>query len=131
VRTKNELHYADVAFGISGCALIVCSFLFAAYGTPRLPPAPIVLLGISSPLTGMTRSFVALAGGHLAKSFAFHPLGPLCFAASVASVANALTVLRAGRRAHAVDRLVSLRYNGAIVAAVFGLVWIRQIIVFS
>lgn len=44
------------------------------------------LLGIDCPMCGMTRSFVALAHGDIAASFAFHPAGPLLFVAMFACV---------------------------------------------
>ena len=39
------------------------------------------LTGLPCPLCGLTRSIVCCAHGHLAQSFAFHPLGPLAFCA--------------------------------------------------
>ncbi len=41
---------------------------------------------IDCPMCGMTRSFVALAHGRLGDAFAFHPAGPLLFAAMLALV---------------------------------------------
>jgi len=121
---------SDISFGVLGGALIACALAFAVLGSPALPPAPIVLLGVPSPLTGMTRSFVALAAGHLTQSFAFHPLGPLCAVACVLAVVNLVHVRRTGRRLAIVDRVVTLPYAPWILATLFGLVWIRQIVVY-
>jgi len=94
--------------------------VFASTGIPSwIPPAPLVRFGIASPFTGMTRSFVALASGHLERAFELHPLGPLVFAACLASPLIAL------RPVHVSGRL------WWCVGAVFALAWIRQIVVFG
>lgn len=41
------------------------------------------VLGLDCPFCGMSRSFVALAHGDVARAFAFHAAGPLLFAAMV------------------------------------------------
>jgi hypothetical protein len=121
----------DVWFGLLGAALIACALAFAAFGTPPIPPGPMVALGVPSPLTGMTRSFVALAGGHVTHAFALHPLGPLCFAACLVAVVNAVVERRNGRRAAIVRRALGVPYAPWLLAIAFIAVWIRQIVVFS
>lgn len=41
------------------------------------------VVDVECPFCGMTRSFVALAHGHLGAALTFHPAGPLLFAAMV------------------------------------------------
>ncbi len=130
MRTKN-VTFGDVGFAALGAALVTCAFAFALVGTPPLPKGLMVMLGIPSPLTGMTRSFVALAHGDVAAAFAFHPLGPLCFLASVLAVLNIAVLAKRGSRPRALDALLHLRYGGIALAVVFGAVWIRQIVVYS
>jgi len=69
----------------------------------------------------MTRSWNALARGHVSESVRFHPLGPLTFVGALA-----VAVAPPG----AVDRALK-RYPGAV--AVFGFawtaVWIGRIVV--
>lgn len=63
------------------------------------------LFGVSCPFCGMMRSFVALAHGHIAAAFAFHPAGPLLFAAMLACVvAIAVVTVRRARPLVARDR---------------------------
>ena len=101
-------------------SLVALAFVFASTGIPAwIPPAPLVRLGIASPLTGMTRSFVALASGHIARAFALHPLGPLVFAACLAAPVLAIRPVALGAR------------FWWCVAALFAIVWVRQILVFS
>ncbi len=120
-----------MSFALLGAALISCAFAFAAFGTPPIPPAPMVVLGLPSPLTGMTRSFVALAGGDVGHAFALHPLGPLCFAASILAVVNIAIVRVRGQRAAIVRSALTLPYAPWLLALAFVAVWIRQIVVFS
>jgi hypothetical protein len=121
----------DVHAGVLGLSIVACAVLFAVFGTPQLPPAPMVVLGVPSPLTGMTRSFVAVAEGRLIHAFVLHPLGPLCFAAcALAAVSLTITALR-GRRPAVVDRIVALPRGGVVVAAMFLAAWMRQIVVFG
>jgi hypothetical protein len=121
----------DLWFGLLGAALVSCAFIFATFGTPPLPPGPMVALGVPSPLTGMTRSFVALAGGDVINAFALHPLGPLTFAACVIAFVNLAIERRNGRRASIVQRVVSIPHAPWLLAFAFVAVWIRQIVVFS
>lgn len=118
-------------FGLLGGALVACAFAFALFGTPPLPPGAMVALGVPSPLTGMTRSFVALANGDVMRSFAMHPLGPLCFVACVIATANGVRHVISGRRVVLVRRAIGLPYAPWLLAAAFAVVWIRQIVVFG
>jgi hypothetical protein len=121
----------DTWFGVLGGVLLACAFVFAAFGTPPLPPGPMVAFGVPSPLTGMTRSFVALAGGHVTHAFALHPLGPLCFAACVLAVVNLAIERRHGRRAAIVRRALDIAYAPWLLALAFTAAWVRQIVVFT
>jgi hypothetical protein len=106
----------------------VLAFVFASTGIPVwLPPAPIVRLGIPSPLTGMTRSFVAMASGNPTAAFAWHPLGPLLFAACVAMPAVALASWIRARRFDQAVRI--LRALWPLLAVMLAVVWARQIVV--
>jgi hypothetical protein len=120
----------DLHLGLLGAALIACAFAFSAWGTPPLPPALSVVFGIPSPLTGMTRSFVALAQGDVVRAFAFHPLGPLSALACAVAVVSCAQVIATGRRPRVVERLLSVPAWGWIVGATFLIVWIRQIVVY-
>jgi hypothetical protein len=129
--TTEPIRIADTWLGLLGASLVACAFAFAVFGIPPLPPAPMLLLGVPSPLTGMTRSFVALAHGDVARSFAMHPLGPLCFGACVVAAISFALSLRTHERPKIVDRIVRLPYSGWIAAAAFMIVWVRQIAVFG
>lgn len=125
---RKELGF-DFRVGAIASALLVLAFVFSATGIPRwIPPAPLAVAGIPSPLSGMTRSIVALAGGDLRAAFGWHPLGPPLFVSLLAaSVVCALTLAR-GRRIGVLDRFLSRRAVWACVAAAFTLAWIRQIV---
>lgn len=128
---RRRLLALEVPLGVLGLVLVGLALLFSVTGTPPLPPAPLVRLGIASPLTGMTRSFVALAGGDLGAALAWHPLGPLCFAAAGgAAVAAALSWIR-GERLRGLARLLSRRVVWLAVALAFTAAWARQILVLS
>ncbi len=121
----------DLHLALLGATLVACAFAFAAFGTPTLPPAPMVMLGVPSPLTGMTRSFVALAQGHVVDALVLHPLGPLCFGACVLAMVSFATTLHTGRRPAAIERVLRMRHGAPIVAALFAAVWARQIVVYG
>lgn len=97
--TRSEIMRVDVALGVLGASLVTLAFAFAHWGIPSwIPHAPLVALGIPSPLTGMTRSFVSIAEGDLVLAFRDHPVGPVLFLASaLAPVAGVLTWLRGER----------------------------------
>lgn len=96
---RRSLFLLEVPFGVFGGCLVGSAFLFSLIGIPRwLPQAPMVRVGIPSPLTGMTRSFVALAGGDVVAAFGLHPLGPLLFAACAAMPIVAIASWVRGRR---------------------------------
>jgi hypothetical protein len=101
--------------------LVALAFVFASTGIPAwIPPAPLVRLGIASPLTGMTRSFIALVSGHVLRAFTLHPLGPLVFAACLVVPVRPLLLAR----------LAGSARFWWVVGGAFALVWIRQILVF-
>jgi hypothetical protein len=124
---RRSLLHLEVPFGAFAACLIALALVFAAVGIPRwLPPALIVRAGIPSPLTGMTRSFVALASGDLAASFAFHPLGPLVFAACALTPMVALASWLRGERLTVLRRMA----NATVLWSVVGLLvaaWAWQI----
>ncbi|MGI8925207.1 MAG: DUF2752 domain-containing protein, partial [Tepidiformaceae bacterium] len=62
--------------GAAANAPVVCPFRMAT--------------ALPCPACGMTRSFIATADGGLARALAFHPLGPVLFAAAVLFVAMPL-----------------------------------------
>lgn len=125
---RRRLLAFEVPLGAMGLGLVVLAFLFAATGIPPLPPAILVHLGVASPLSGMTRSFVALAGGDPLAAFGWHPLGPLCFAAGAgAAVVAALSWIR-GRRLDALARRLAHRWVWGVVALAFAGAWARQIV---
>jgi hypothetical protein len=119
----------EVQLAAPAAALVVLAFVFARTGIPPwIPPAPLVLAGVASPFSGMTRSFVALASGDLGTAFAWHPLGPPLFAACVAGpVLAALSVTRG--RPRVLRRLARSRAVWAVVALAFTAAWARQIAV--
>lgn len=80
-------------------------------------------------MTGMTRSFVALASGHVAHAFAWHPLGPLAFAACAVMPFVATASWIAGHRLGWVDRLVTSPASWWTFSAIVGVGWIRQLVV--
>jgi hypothetical protein len=130
MRVATRSAFADVSFGAFGLALLALAAAFSVFGIPPLPPALIVALGVPSPLTGMTRSFVAMASGDIARAFWFHPLGPLTFVVCAIAATSAAMTLRTGRRPLVVDRLASSRMTWIVVAVAFAAVWVRQMLVF-
>jgi hypothetical protein len=111
-------------------SILGLTFAFAAAGIPRwMPASMIVRLGIPSPLTGMTRSFVAMVHGDLAGSFGWHPLGPLAFVA-VVSVASTgwWSWARGGWPAWA-RRLFGGRRFWAGTGSAFAVAWLHAIVV--
>lgn len=126
---RRRLLSVEIPLGAMGLGLVALAFLFAVTRIPPLPPAPLVRLGIASPLSGMTRSFVALAGGDPVAAFAWHPLGPPCFAAAtVAGIVAGASWARGGRL-EALARLLSRRWVWATVALAFAGTWARQMVV--
>lgn len=104
---RRPLVRLEVPFGVFGAALIALAFVFAATGIPRwIPPALLVRLGLPSPLTGMTRSFVTVASGDLLRAFAAHPLGPPLFVFCLALPVIAACSWARGRRLGVLTRLV-------------------------
>ena len=129
---RRELLRLEVPFGTMAAVLLIVAVVFAVRGIPAwIPPALIVRLGIASPLTGMTRSFVSLASGHIARALYWHPLGPLVFVACVMAVVVGSASWIRGRRIDFVARLLSRRTVWLIAGVVTLAVWVRQIAVFG
>lgn len=119
----------EVPLGILGAGLVGLAALFAVAGIPNwIPPALTVRFGIPSPLTGMTRSFVATASGDIAAAFLWHPLGPPAFAACVATPMVALASWVRARRFATLSRWLSSRKLWVALAFLTVLVWSRQIV---
>ncbi len=117
----------EVRLGALGAACVVAAFVFARTGIPSwAPQAPIARLGIASPLTGMTRSFVAMSRGDLGTAWSWHPLGPAAFV--VAAVAAVVGVwVFAGGSVPTWPAKLSGRNAAAALVAVLVIAWFRQI----
>ena len=72
------------------------------------------LFGLECPGCGLTRSFVALAGGEFSRAVAFNPLGPVLFAAAAGLLINHSLVPRQSARA-ALDAMILLVSAGSIL----------------
>lgn len=124
---RNLLRF-EIPLGVLGASLIACAFLFAGTGIPGwIPPAPMLALDIPSPLSGMTRSFVALAQGDVASSLRWHPLGPFLALACITMPVVAVAGVVRGRAVRA--PLLGRAGIWYTVAALFVAAWIRQIVV--
>jgi uncharacterized protein DUF2752 len=129
---RGELMRLEVPLALLGASLIAAAFAFARVGIPSwIPPATTARAGLPSPLTGMTRSFVAMASGHVGAAFRWHPLGPVVFAACVLGVGVAVVSWRRGRRMELLQRALAKRWLWWSVAVAFAGVWVRQIIWFG
>lgn len=119
----------EVPLGALGAALVGLAVLFAATGIPAwLPRAPLVRLGVPSPLTGMTRSFVAIASGDLWGAFAWHPLGPVVFAACAAIPIVAAASWVRSRRFVGLAALLRSRRVWCAVSVLFTAAWAHQVL---
>ena len=76
-----------------------------------------LVTGLPCPGCGLGRSFVALAHGDFGGAFAFHPFGPLAFAACVAIVATLLLNQATGRRVVGAALVSALRLPSTALAA--------------
>ena len=127
---RRQLLAVEVPLGGLGAAVVALAFVFGLRGIPAwLPAAPLVRLGIASPLSGMTRSFVAFASGDLVRAFGWHPLGPLVFVACCAMATAAVVSWVRSRRFAIVASALRSTAFWSCAAAVFGITWIRQIFV--
>jgi hypothetical protein len=123
---RRELALVDVPYGVLGASLVALTFL-RPFALAFVPPALSLRAGIPSPLTGMTRSFVAIARGELVTAFDWHPLGPPVFLiCCVAPVLATISWVR-GERIAWVGRVLSRRGIWIAVLALFGLSWVRRI----
>lgn len=96
---KSRLSAADQLVALFAATLLGIAFVLAlaARGGHTLLPGisacwSVALFGRSCPGCGLTRSFVALAGGDLSGALEINPLGPVLFFALVS-----LLVIRAGK----------------------------------
>lgn len=127
---RRALLSLEVPLGSLGALAVVLGAVFAVTGIPSwIPTAPVVHLGVASPTTGMTRSFVALVSGDPARAFVLHPLGPLAFAACIAMPAIAVASWIRGARFVVVSRLLHSTAAWLCVGAVLAAAWVRQIVV--
>jgi hypothetical protein len=120
--TRRNLLRFEVPLGALGASLVALAFVFAHSGIPQwIPSAPITRIGVASPLTGMTRSFVALARGDAGDAFAWHPLGPACFVACLAAAVYALVAWTRRARSNVLTRVFGTRLFGYSVSVAFAL----------
>lgn len=127
---RRALLRLEVPLGLLGFACVAGAVVFAVSGVPAwIPPAPLVRAGVPSPLTGMTRSFVAVVRGDVGAAFLWHPLGPLVFAVCVGAAAMAAISVVRGTRSELVGRILGRRALWYAVAVAFAAVWVRQIVV--
>lgn len=128
--TRRALLRLEVPFGALGVALIACALWFATAGIPHwIPPAPLVRAGIPSPLTGMTRSFVALASGDVETAFGWHPLGPMVFSACLLVPVVAVASWMRDRRFERLVRVASSKTLWIGAAVLAAIAWARQLAV--
>ncbi|MCE9589196.1 MAG: DUF2752 domain-containing protein [Planctomycetes bacterium] len=105
-------------------AVVVTSYLYAPWSTTGPVLCPLrALTGVDCPGCGLTRSFCAMAHGHLAQAASFHWLGPLFFACAVAAIPLLLIEAGRKRRIEWFHRLLFSRRVAYAVAAVLVLHW--------
>jgi hypothetical protein len=111
----------DLFVVIAGGAVLAASLALALLAHNGMDPIASldlcwsrILLARDCPGCGLTRSFVAFAGGDLSRSFACNPTGPLLFAGILL-----LTILHALRLAGAPLRHLG-RLDAAIAAILVG-----------
>ncbi|MGH2758290.1 MAG: DUF2752 domain-containing protein [Actinomycetota bacterium] len=125
---RRSLLRLEIPLAVLCTAYLALAFAVSITGIPRwIPPALLVRAGLPSPLSGMTRSFVALASGDVASAFAWHPLGPALFTMCTVLPAIAVASWVHGRRPAALARLLRTRSLWLGVAGAFALAWVRQI----
>lgn len=125
---RAELLRVEVPLSVFGACMVALGFVFASAGIPAwIPPAPLVRLGIPSPLTGMTRSFVALASGDVGAAFSWHPLGPVLFATCVLMPVLAAFAWLRGERPAVLRRLARPAPRW-LLAALFSSAWVWQVV---
>jgi hypothetical protein len=119
----------ECRLGTVGLALVALAFVFARTGIPWwIPSAPSARIGIPSPLTGMTRSFVAVARGDFWLAFRMHPLGPMTFACCLVLAINGLYALLKGRALAWPQRAARQKAVWLVVSTAFAVVWFAQLI---
>ncbi|HSN69293.1 MAG TPA: DUF2752 domain-containing protein [Thermoanaerobaculia bacterium] len=115
---------ADLLVVVLGGSILATALALALLGSRGLDPIANldlcwsrILLDRDCPGCGLTRSFVALAGGHLGRALQCNPVGPLLFAAL-----TLLTILHALRlggarlpRLGRIDVAVGIAVVGALV----------------
>ena len=106
------------------CSPIVSAYLLGYTQTNSPFSCPILALtGIPCPSCGMTRSFVAIARGEIAKSLSYHGLGIFVFISFVLVAIHLAIEITSGRslygRFHDWLFRYRVRLGGAIVASLF------------
>lgn len=127
--TRRDIALFEMPLAVLGALAVALACAWASAGIPAwIPDAPLVRVGVPSPLSGMTRSFVAMASGDAIRAFAWHPLGPLLFVAC--AIAPLLTVasFARGGRLPVVERVLHSNAAWMVAGAVFAAAWIRQIV---
>lgn len=126
---RRDLLRLELPLGALALTVLAAGAVFAVSGIPAwIPPALSVRFGLASPLTGMTRSVVALMRGDVAGAFGWHPLGPLVVVAAVAVVTVAAVAWVRGRRLAGLASVVRARWLWYTAGAVTAAVWVRQIV---
>jgi len=129
---RSERTPLAVSMAVTATGVLVCAAVFAVAGIPPwIPRAASLGVGIPSPLSGMTRSFVALARGDLTASFIWHPLGPLVFVGVVSTAVAGWWFAFTGMALPRWVGFASSRRAWVVAATAFGVVWIRQIVALS
>jgi hypothetical protein len=129
---RDELKRLEIPLAVLGACLTGLALVFAQTGIPSwIPRAATTGAGLPSPLSGMTRSFVALASGDPGAAFRWHPLGPIVFIACVAAVVVGAASWHRGHRAEVLRQALAKRWLWWGVAAAFVGAWIRQVIWFG
>ena len=127
---RRQLATLELPLGMCAAGAVVLARIWAWTGIPTwLPAAPLVRLGVASPLTGMTRSFVAMASGDPARALAWHPLGPALFLACAIAPALAVASLVRGRRFSVVETVMRSGAAWSVTAAIVAAAWVRQMVV--
>lgn len=105
--------------------LMTASFTEAPAHLSLSPCAFYNLTGLPCPACGLTRGFVALGHGHMAASFAWHPLAPVLYAALLGALVASVLAAARGRPLLCGQR--TTRYSAAIATVAVLAVWLWRL----